>query len=107
MVEGVSQRKRAGLFTVLQSRYPTYSRRYGVGHCEPGRGGDCPWWKVSLRGRGLGSSLCFSPGTLPIVDAMVSATVSLAEVVTARGGRRISEEEGWALLCASVQVPYL
>ncbi len=41
MVEGVSQRKRAGLFSVLQSRYR--------------------------------------------VDAMVSAIVSLAEVVTARG----------------------
>jgi hypothetical protein len=34
----------------------------------------------------------------------VAASVSLAEVVTARGGRRLSEEEGWALLCASVQV---
>ena len=32
-------------------------------------------------------------------------TVTLAEVVTARGGRGLSEEEGWALLCASVQVP--
>jgi hypothetical protein len=60
VVEGVSQRKRAGLSSVLQSRYR--------------------------------------------VDAMVSVTVSLAEVVTARGGRRLSEEEGWALLCASVQV---
>ncbi len=36
MEEGVSQRKRAGLSCVLQSRY---SRRYGVGHCESGRGG--------------------------------------------------------------------
>ncbi len=25
-------------------------------------------------------------------------------MVTARGGRRLSEEEGWALFCASVQV---
>ncbi len=33
-----------------------------------------------------------------------AATVSLAEVVAARGGTRLSEEEGWALLCASVQV---
>ncbi len=55
MVEGVSQRKKAGVSSVLQSRY--------------------------------------------IVD-----TVSLVEVVTARGGRCLSEEEGWALLCASVQV---
>jgi hypothetical protein len=60
VVEGVSQRKRAGLFSVLQSRYR--------------------------------------------VDAMVSTIVSLAEVVTARGGRRLSEEEGCALLCASVQL---
>ncbi len=59
-MEGVSQRKRAGLSSVLQSRY--------------------------------------------IVDAMVSVTVSLAEVVTSRGGRCLSEEEGWALLCASAQV---
>ncbi len=62
MVEGVSQRRKAGLFSVLQSRYK--------------------------------------------VDAMVSVTMSLAEVVTARGGRSLSEEEGWALLCASVQVRY-
>jgi hypothetical protein len=60
VVEGVSQRMRAGLSSVLQSRY--------------------------------------------IIDAMVAATVSLAEVVTARGGRRLSEEEGWTLLCASVKV---
>jgi hypothetical protein len=59
-VEAVSQKKRAGLSSLLQSRY--------------------------------------------IVGGMVSDTVSLAEVVTARGGRRLSEDEGWALLCASVQV---
>jgi len=36
---------------------------------------------------------------------VMAATVTLAEVLAARRGTRLSEEEGWALLCASVQVP--
>jgi hypothetical protein len=49
-------------WALLCASVQVYSRCYGVGHCEPGRGGYFPWWKVSFRERRLGSPLCFSPG---------------------------------------------
>jgi hypothetical protein len=102
VVEGVSQRKRDGLSSVLQSRYivdALVSVTVSLAEVVTTGGGrrlsEEEGWRFSV----LQSRYR--------VDAMVLAIVSLAEVVTARSGRRLSEEEGgWDLLCASVQVRY-
>jgi hypothetical protein len=44
------------------------------------------------------------PGATHSEQPPASASVTLAEVVSVRGNRGLTESEGWALLCASVQV---
>ena len=47
---------------------------------------------------------CLPPSGSSQPPPATNATVTLTEVVSARGNRGLTEPEGWALLCASVQV---